>query len=150
MATTTKTPTLLSLNTAGYTVNDPAEDVRDRTVIDRDGQEIGSVDDLLIDDQEHKVRFLRIKEGGFLGFGARLFLVPVDAVTRVAEDEVHIDREGQHVAAGPVYDPDVAGEEEWRRLADQEDGYYADVYRHYGLSPFWAPGYVYPGYPLYA
>ena len=148
MTETTDAPMLLSLNDEPYDVKNPAEDVRNRTVVDRNGEEIGSVDDLLIDDREHKVRFLRIKTGGFLGIGARHRLIPVDAVTRITEDSVSIDQTGDQVGTGPDYDPAVASDEAWRQEAFRDGGYYPGLYRHYGYSPFWAPGYVYPGYPF--
>ena len=146
---TTDQHTLLSLNDEALTVGDPAEDVRNHTVVDRDGEEIGTVDDLLIDDGARKVRFLQIKEGGFLGIGGRRFLIPVDAVARIEKDTVHIDQTGKHVAAGPTYDPAIASEDAWRRNAMREGGYYEGLYGHYGYAPFWAPGYAYPGYPFY-
>ncbi len=142
-------PTLLSLNDEALTVTEPAEDVRNYDVVDRNGQDIGKVDDLLVDDSERKVRFLRIKEGGFLGIGGRHFLIPVDAVTRIADDTVHVDQTGEHIGAGPVYEPDVASTDAWRQDAYRDDGYYQGVYRHYGYAPFWGPGYAYPGYPFY-
>jgi sporulation protein YlmC with PRC-barrel domain len=148
MPNTTDAPALFSLNDEPYDVKNPAEDVRNRTVVDRNGDEIGSVDDLLIDDREHKVRFLRIKEGGLLGIGVRYRLIPVDAVTRITEDTVAIDQTGEQVGSGPEYDPTVAADDVWRREAFGEDGYYPSLYQHYGYSPFWAPGYVYPGYPF--
>ena len=149
MANTNDAPTLFSLSDEPYSLENPAEDVRNHDVIDRKGEEIGSVDDLLVDEREHKVRFLRVKEGGFLGMGGRYFLVPVDAITRIGDDKVHIDQTGEHVGSGPSYEPDVAADETWRREAVRDDGYYPGVYRHYGVSPFWAPGYAYPGYPFY-
>jgi sporulation protein YlmC with PRC-barrel domain len=145
---TNDAPTLYSLNDEPYDVKNRAEDIRKRTVVDRDGDEIGTVDDLLIDGHEYKVRFLQVKDGGFLGIGGRHFLVPVDAVTRVTEDTVSIDQSRAHVGDGPVYDPTVASDEEWRRGAFRDEGYYPGVYRHYGYAPFWGPGYVYPGYPF--
>jgi sporulation protein YlmC with PRC-barrel domain len=149
MAHATDTPTLYSLNDEAYTVKDPAEDVRNYTVVDRNGEEIGAVDDLLVDGGERRVRFLQVKEGGFLGIGGRRFLVPVDAVTRIGDDTVHIDQTGEHVGSGPAYDPEVASEDAWRQEAVREGGYYHGLYGHYGYTPFWGPGYVYPGYPFY-
>jgi sporulation protein YlmC with PRC-barrel domain len=149
MANPTDTPTLFSLNDEPYDVKDPAEDVRNHKVVDLDGEVIGSVDDLLIDGDDHKVRFLRIKEGGFLGLGGRHFLIPVDAVTRITKDTVAIDQTGEHVGKGPEYDPAVTADETWRQEAFRDDGYYPSVYRHYGFPPFWAPGYAYPAYPFY-
>lgn len=132
------TATLLRLGDSGLTVADPVEDVRGRKVVDRAGQEIGTVDDLLIDDRQHKVRFLRVAEGGVLGFGETHVLIPVDAVTRVTDNAVHVDQTREHVAGAPRYDP---------KLADVQ--YWGDLYGYYGYGPFWAPGYAYPAYPFY-
>ncbi len=140
---------LLSLNDEALTIGAPAEDVRHHKVVDRDGEEIGKVDDLLVDEGGRKVRFLRIKEGGFLGIGGRTFLIPVDAIARIEDDTVHVNQKGEHVGAGPTYDPGVAAEDTWRREAVRDGGYYDGLYGHYGYAPFWAPGYAYPGFPFY-
>lgn len=117
---------------------EPAEDIRGHNVYDREGEEIGHVDDLLVDDREGKVRFLQIAAGGFLGLGERKFMVPVDAVTRVQDGEVRIDQTRERVVGTPEYDPEVV-----------EERYWDDLYGYYGYTPFWAPGYTYPGYPYY-
>ena len=129
--------TLLTLTDSELTVSDPAEDIRARTVLDRHGEEVGKVDDLMIDDREHKVRFMRVASGGFLGMGEKTFMIPIDAITRIEADTVHIDQSREHVAGGPGYDPE---------LGDQQ--YWMDVYGYYGYGPFWGPGYVYPRYPF--
>lgn len=142
---TTDHRSLLSVNDEAMVVVEPAEDVRKHTVVDRDGLEIGKVDDLLVDEEAHKVRFLQIKEGGFLGMGGRRFLVPVDAIARIDGDTVHVDQKGEHVGAGPTYDPAIATEEAWRGKAFGDGGYFEGLYGHYGYDPFWTPGYAYPG-----
>jgi hypothetical protein len=58
------------------------------------------VEDLYIDWQEREVRFLELGAGGFLGIGEKRFLVPVEAVTQVAEDRVTIERAGQDRESG--------------------------------------------------
>lgn len=142
-------PTLVPLSEERLTVADAAEDVRGYGVIDRHGDEIGTVDDLLVDDGERKVRFLQVKSGGFLGIGATTLHIPVDAVSAVDEAHVHVDQTREHVAQGPTYDPDVVLDEPFEAGGADEGGYYDGVYRHYGFSPFWAPGYAYPAYPYY-
>ena len=132
------TPILEKLSDSEQTVETPEEDVRGRKVADSDGNEIGKVDDLLIDAPERKVRFLLVAHGGFLGFGETKSFVPVDAVTRVTEDRVFIDQSRERVAEAPVYDP---------ALTDEPD-YYTSVYGFYGYPPFWGAGYVYPGFPF--
>jgi len=138
--TTRQPERLVELRDSEMTLADSGEDVRGRTVLDRNGNEIGTVDALLLDEGESKVRFLRVKAGGFLGIGARKFLVPVDAVTAVDADHVHVDRTREQAAGAPIYDPNLA--------YDQD--YYGDVYGYWGYAPYWGPGYVAPMYPYYA
>jgi sporulation protein YlmC with PRC-barrel domain len=131
--------TLVRLSDTGLTVADPAEDVRGLKLVDRHGEEIGTIDDLLVDDSENHVRFLRVTHGGFLGIGEDHFLVPVDAITGIDSDHVHIDRERSKLSDAPGYSPDVA----------EAPDYYPGVYGWWGYSPYWAGGYTYPGYPVY-
>jgi sporulation protein YlmC with PRC-barrel domain len=139
---------LSRLSDTELTVANPAEDVRGRKVIDREGEEVGEVDDLIIDDRETKVRFLEVASGGFLGLGERKFLIPVEAISRIDDDTLYLNQGRQHIAAAPRYDPDLIHQD-----AAEGDfagrGYYGDVYRHYGYPPYWAPGYMYPPYPYY-
>lgn len=131
--------TLVRLSETTLTVSDPRADVRGRTVVDPDGEEAGTVDDLLVDSGETKVRFLRVRHGGFLGIGAEHFLVPVEAVTQVTDDAVHIERERSRLSDVPGYDPDV----------EQDPGYYAGLYGWWGYPGYTAPGYVYPVFPYF-
>ncbi|GAA4428344.1 hypothetical protein GCM10023169_29350 [Georgenia halophila] len=128
---------LVALSDTDLTVQ-PEDDVRGRPVFDRHDERIGDVDDLVIDEEERRVRFLQVGSGGFLGIGEEKRLVPVDAVSRV-EDNVHIDKTREDVAGSPAYDPEVV-------RASAED-YYAGLYSYYGFAPFWGWGYAYPGFP---
>ena len=127
--------TLVRLSDTGLTLANLEDDVRGRKVIDRNGDEVGTVDGLVIDEEERQVRFLEVGSGGFLGLGAKKQLVPVDAITKVDEDVVQISHDRTHVAGGPVYDPEIVVERH----------YYEDVYGYYDYPPFWGPGYTYPG-----
>ena len=130
---------LVKLSDSGLTVADPAEDVRHRDVIDRDGDKIGTVDDLYIDTKERRVRLLDVGSGGFLGIGEQKVLIPIDDITRLDPDHVYINQSRQFVGKGPTYDP---------RLAP--DRTYANtLYSYYGYSPYWAPGYLPPPFPNY-
>lgn len=132
MPTTTKdNVTLRKLSDSGQTVANAAEDIRGRKVKDKDGKDLGTVDDLLIDDQERKVRFLRVEHGGFLGVGETKSFIPVDAITEITGDDVHINHSRDHVAKAPRYDP---------KLVD-DNAYYGSIYGYYGYVPFWGAGY---------
>ena len=130
--------TLVKLGDTGQTVADPAEDIRGRDVIDRDGEDIGEVDALMIDEDEGKVRFLQVTGGGFLGIGDQTVLIPVDAITRIEENRVHVDQTREHVAGGPTYDPDLA----------EQPAYWENASSYYGYGPYWGAGYAYPAYPF--
>lgn len=132
------TATLSKLSASGQTIANADHDIRGRKVKDKAGNEIGTVDDLLIDDEERKVRFLRVEHGGFLGFGEIKSFIPVDAITRITADDVFIDHSREHVAGAPRYDPDLVDDLK----------YYGSLYDHYGYSPFWGMGYTYPGIPI--
>ena len=130
---------LVKLGDTDLTVADQSQDIRGRKVVDRQGEEIGHVDALVLDDRESKVRFLRVASGGFLGIGESTFLLPVDAIAQIGDDQVVVDQTREHVAGAPAYDPDLTYEQD----------YYGGLYGYYGYGPYWGPGYVYPAYPLH-
>ncbi|MFI7577812.1 PRC-barrel domain-containing protein [Micromonospora sp. NPDC049497] len=132
-----ETPLLVRLGDTDQTVATDEQDIRGRHVTDVEGNELGKVDDLLIDRQEHRVRLLRVKHGGILGIGSTAIFVPVEAVSAVTEDTVRIDLSREQVSRAPVYDPEIV-----------DGGHYADLYGYYGYAPFFAPSGIAPPYPV--
>jgi sporulation protein YlmC with PRC-barrel domain len=128
------------LGDAGLVVADASQDIRGRKVIDRQGEEIGHVSGLFIDRDLRKVRMLEIAVGGFLGFGARHVLLPVDTLTSVTKDAVHVSETRERLATSPVYDPTLIVEPQARA--------WEPFYGYYGLQPYWTNGYRYPEFPL--
>lgn len=126
--------TLHILGDHGRTVKGSGNDVRGRQVKDKNGDGIGRVADLLVDDRESKVRFLLVEHGGFLGFGETKSLIPVEAVTKITEDVVFVDQSRERVAAAPGYTPDLV----------DDRPYHSSIYDHYGYAPYWGMGYMYP------
>lgn len=74
---------LSKLSDTGQTVANVSVDLRGRKVKDKDGNDVGLVGDMLIDEREHKVRFLLVEHGGFLGFGEEQSFIPVEAITQI-------------------------------------------------------------------
>src|SRR5262245_30877567 len=149
MAQIEKTATLVRLSDTELTIANPAEDIRDHTVVDRDGEDIGEVEELLIDAHEKRVRLLEVASGGFLGLGKTRFLLPVEAITRISDDTVYVNQTRQYIAAAPHYDPDLIHREAGEKGYHSAKDYYNDVYQYYGYPPYWAPGAVYSPYPYY-
>ncbi|WP_175412492.1 PRC-barrel domain-containing protein [Streptomyces sp. TRM64462] len=132
-------PVLRKISDSSRAVASPEEDVRGRKVVSTEGDELGKVEDLLIDEEEGRVRFLLVEHGGFLGLGERKTFVPVDAVVDVRAEQVVTSQSRVRMADAPPYDPELA----------DETRYYEDVFRYFGMAPFWGAGYVYPPYPHY-
>lgn len=130
---------LVKLSESAESISRTDEDIRGRDVRDPDGEDLGTVKDLLIDDEQGKVRFIEVASGGFLGIGQDMTFIPVDAITSITDDEVRIDQTREHVIGAPVYDPELVRQRET----------YGGILDYYGVGPFWAPGYQYPSYPYY-
>jgi sporulation protein YlmC with PRC-barrel domain len=131
---------LVRIDDTELTLARTEDDVRGATVTGSDGEEIGKVASLYVDEPDRRVRLLDVESGGLLGLGAQHRLIPVDAVVEVSNDRVVIGRTRAEIAAAPGYDPDL---KELQPLDDLDD-----VYGYYGMTPFWVPGYRYPGFPF--
>jgi sporulation protein YlmC with PRC-barrel domain len=129
-----------NLNDSDLILADPLEDIRGMKVLDKEGVEIGHVSDLFIDRAARKIRMLEVRAGGFLGLGERHFLLPVDAVTSVAQSEVHVRETLKRVEQAPAYDPKL--------LELPSRPAWEPFYGYYGVSPFWGNGYMYPSIPM--
>jgi sporulation protein YlmC with PRC-barrel domain len=100
---------LVRLGDSDFVPANPEDDLRGKAVYDAQEQRIGSVEDLYIDRHEREVRFLEVGAGGFLGIGEKPLLVPVEAVTQVAEDRITIEPGRTEKVEGPApFDTKVA------------------------------------------
>jgi sporulation protein YlmC with PRC-barrel domain len=100
---------LIRLGDSDFVPANPEDDLCGKGVLDAQGQRIGKVEDLYIDSDEREVRFLEVGAGGVLGIGEKRFLVPVEAVTKVAEGWVTIEPGRTQRVAGPApFDTKVA------------------------------------------
>lgn len=125
---------LVKLSDTNETIKLGDEDVRRHLVKDKNGEDIGKVHDLLVDLTENKVRFLVVESGGFLGMGEKRSFIPVDAISLITKDEVHLGHSRQRVAGAPPYDPELINNRE----------YHQSSYAYYGYAPYWSGGYLYP------
>jgi hypothetical protein len=75
---------------------------------------------------------MEIASGGFLGLGETNSFIPVEAITRITDDDVYISPTREHVAGAPRYDPDLV-------LADADyfpGDYLLGLYPYYGYEGF--------------
>jgi sporulation protein YlmC with PRC-barrel domain len=97
------------------------DDIRWYQVVDDADADLGKVDQLLIDEEARRVRFLRVESGGFLGLGTTKVLVPVEAIKEIAGEVVRLKDPRDKIAKSPIYDPMLV-----------DENYYASVYDYYG------------------
>jgi sporulation protein YlmC with PRC-barrel domain len=138
---TTQTPigALHRLKDSDLRLAGPKSDIRGYKVVDREDEEIGKVDDLLVDEREQKVRFVEVEAGGLLGLGKERFLLPVESIGEIRDDFVRLNQARERVSGAPKYDPDLV-----------EQPYLSELYGYYGYrTPFWDTAYVYPRYPYF-
>ena len=115
---------LVRLSNSEFTLEDPTQDVRGLDVCDNNGEEIGTVEDLYVDEEEQKVRFLDVAAGGFLGLGRKNLLIPVEAVREVDEDKIVVGQSREKVAGSPPFDTDVVLQAPYQR----------ELYDYYGYA----------------
>jgi uncharacterized protein (TIGR02271 family) len=91
-----------------------------RNLIDRDGDKIGSIENVYLDEETGRPEWLTVKTGLF---GTRETFVP-SAEARSEGDGVRVPYEKAHVKDAPNVDADGA-------LSQEEE---SQLYRHYGLG----------------
>ena len=98
-----------------------------RTMVDRDGDRIGEIDAIYVDDQTGQPEWALVNTGFF---GTRSTFVPIAQAT-ARGDQVQVPFEKQRVKDAPNMDPDG-------HLSEQEE---QELWRHYGLDYGTAVGY---------
>lgn len=95
------------------------------------GEDLGKVEELMIDLATGRVSYAVVSFGGFLGLGDKLFALPWESLTLDQENRcfvVDVDRETLEEAPG--FDKD-----EWPQVHDPV--WLERVYTYYGHDPYW-------------
>jgi sporulation protein YlmC with PRC-barrel domain len=104
-------------------------------VVNPEGEELGSIKDLMIDLDDGQVAYAVLSFGGFLGLGDKLFAIPWEAFSFEAEDHTAIlDVDKEVLKNAPGFDKD-----HWPDNAQYEAGWLLEIYEYYGYSPYWVP-----------
>tara|TARA_B100000683_G_C12208997_1_gene439927 strand:+ start:216 stop:587 length:372 start_codon:yes stop_codon:yes gene_type:complete len=117
---TDESPTLIS-----------SHKVEGTSVYNAEGDQLGTVDSLMVNKTTGKVAYAVMSFGGFLGIGEKYHPLPWEVLHYDPRKDgyvVHLSREQLHDA------PVIARHEE-HRLDDR--GYEDAIHRHYGVTPYW-------------
>jgi sporulation protein YlmC with PRC-barrel domain len=101
------------------------------SVKNEQGEDLGKIDEIMIDIPYGKVAYAVLSFGGFLGIGNNLFAVPWNAL-QLDEDEkcFILPVSKSTLESAPGFDND-----NWPDMTDTTWG--ANVFRHYGTTPYW-------------
>lgn len=100
-------------------------------VVNRAGEGLGEIEDLMIDLAGGRIRYAVLSFGGLLGIGDKLFAVPFEALELDAGNERFVlDVARETLEEAPGFD-----KENWPDTA--EETWQVEVYRHYGYAPYW-------------
>lgn len=100
-------------------------------VVNRAGENLGQIEELMLDLEKGRVAYAVLSFGGFLGMGEKLFAVPFEAL-QLDDSREHftLDVDKEKMKNAPGFDknnPPAATDRTWG----------AEVYKFYGYTPYW-------------
>jgi sporulation protein YlmC with PRC-barrel domain len=95
------------------------------------GEDLGKLEEIMIDLDEGRVAYAVLTFGGFLGVGDKLFAIPWEALTvDTQNEEIVLDIQKEVLEKAPGFDKD-----NWPKTTDRE--WLVEVYSYYGYDPYW-------------
>lgn len=99
------------------------------SVVNPKGENLGKIEDFIIDPSRAHVDYAVLSFGGFLGMGDKLFAVPLEALKLSREEKRFIlDVEKERLKNAPGFDKN-----KWPDTSDRAFG--TKVYSYYGFTP---------------
>ncbi len=97
------------------------------------GDDLGKIQELMIDVASGRIAYAVLAYGGFLGMGDKLFAIPWEALMKRSDERQFVlDLDEETLKTAPGFDSD-----HYPTTADTN--WLSDVYTHYGYTPYW-PG----------
>jgi sporulation protein YlmC with PRC-barrel domain len=100
-------------------------------VVNLQDEDLGKIEDLMIDLERGRIAYAVLSFGGFLGMGDKLFAIPWDALTVDTGNKrlvLNVDKE--LLKRAPGFDKN-----HWPDMTDPAWG--AELYGYYGYRPYW-------------
>jgi len=95
------------------------------------GDDLGHLEEIVIDLDGGRVSYAVLASGGFLGLGDKFFAIPWDMLTVDTDNhELILDVPKETLENAPGFDKD-----NWPDAHDRS--WMVDVYRYYGREPYW-------------
>jgi len=108
-----------------------ADTLEKNRVVDPAGDDLGTIDHIMLDMMGGRIAYAVLAMGGFLGMGEKLFALPWSALTLDTRRKcfvVGIDKE--RLKAAPGFDKD-----HWPMMGDPQ--WATSIHSYYGIAPYW-------------
>ena len=100
-------------------------------VVNRQKEDLGTIEHLMIDVEKGRVAYAVLSFGGFLGIGDKLFAIPWSALAvDTGEERFILNVDKQLLKHAPGFD-----KAHWPDMADHAWG--TEVATYYGAKPYW-------------
>jgi sporulation protein YlmC with PRC-barrel domain len=101
-------------------------------VVNYKGEDLGKIEEIMIDLDRGRVAYAVLSFGGFLGLGDKLFAIPWQAITvDTVKKQLILNADKELLEKAPGFDKD-----NWPDMADLSLG--STLYGYYGYKPYWA------------
>jgi hypothetical protein len=100
-------------------------------VFNAQNEDLGKIEDLVLDAGAGRIAYAVLSFGGFLGMGDKFFAIPWNAFNFNLKENravLNVDKNKLENASG--FDKD-----NWPNMADATWG--TSIYKHYGYTPYW-------------
>jgi sporulation protein YlmC with PRC-barrel domain len=130
MASTQAVPGLPAVKTLGIVLS--GSSLKGDRVVNYKGEDLGKLEEIMIDLDRGRVAYAVLSFGGFLGLGDKLFAIPWQAITvDTVKKQLVLNADKALLEKAPGFDKD-----NWPDMADLSLG--TTLYGYYGYKPYWA------------
>jgi len=110
-----------------------AKDLIGLDVRNQQGENLGKIQDIVIDLNQGRVAYAVLSFGGFLGMGDKLFSLPPESLKFASDNKsvvLNVDKE--RLKSAPGFDKN-----NWPETSNRQ--WLVTVYEFYGVPPYWGP-----------
>jgi len=101
-------------------------------VVNYQGEDLGKIEEIMIDLDRGRVAYVVLSFGGFLGVGDKLFAIPWQAFSvDTTQKRLVLNADKELLEKAPGFDKN-----NWPDMADLSLG--STLYGYYGYKPYWA------------
>jgi len=100
-------------------------------VVNQQNEDLGKIEDVVIDTDSGRIAYAVLTFGGFLGMGDKYFAIPWEAFRfSLTENRAVLNVEKRLLENAPGFNKDS-----WPNMADPTWG--NQIFTHYGYKPYW-------------